>query len=236
MKTNLIYILLFKKIIPTVLMLGLFSNINVLGNTFNIPNKIGNNRIILIDPGHGGIDGGAVSKRGTIEKHINLKISLKLRDRLCNLGFQVFLTRENDSGLYTEKGELSELKQEDLNNRCEMKKSLSSIFFISIHQNFFHMSSCNGPQVWYSENHESWRMAHIIQNNLNQDLGYYLRNEMEAKELYKVLRCYKEIPSILIECGFLTNPEDEKKLITNFYQDKIASSITKSIEEYFNHL
>ena len=193
-------------------------------------------KLILIDPGHGGMDGGAMSKRGTVEKHINLSISLKVRDKLEDLGYEVIMTREEDNGLYTESRNIYKMKKEDLNKRCNMKRNSNCDLFISIHQNFFPDNSCCGPQIWYSKNEESNIFAHITQENFNYDLGYNKRIEKEEGNAYKILRCYTNIPSVIVECGFLSNPKEEELLKTEIYQDKIASSIVKSIQEYYDSI
>ena len=203
-------------------------------NVFATPNQMDSAKVILIDPGHGGIDGGAMSKRGTLEKHLNLNISLKVRDKLKGLGYQVIMTREEDKGLYTQNGNIYKMKKEDLNNRCNMKRNSNCDLFISIHQNFFEDSSCYGPQVWYSKNEESSTFAHIVQKNFDYDLGNNERIEKAANNDYKILRCYTNIPSVIVECGFITNPKEEKMLKNEIYQDKIASSIIKSIKEYYD--
>lgn len=203
-------------------------------NVFAIPNQMDSIKIILIDPGHGGIDGGAMSKRGTVEKHLNLNISLKVREKLKELGYQVIMTREEDKGLYTESRDIYKMKKEDLNNRCDMKRNSNCDLFISIHQNFFVDSSCHGSQVWYSKNEKSSILAHIIQENFNYDLGYNKRIEKEAGNDYKILRCYTNTPSVIVECGFITNSKEEEMLKNEIYQHKIASSIVKSIKEYYD--
>ncbi|MFD3155654.1 N-acetylmuramoyl-L-alanine amidase CwlD [Haloimpatiens sp. FM7330] len=209
--------------------------INVkISKVINVDKKV-EPKIILIDPGHGGIDGGAVSKNGTVEKHINLKISLKLRDELNKKGYKTVMTREEDKGLYSDKGSIRNKKVEDLNNRCKLKESSKCDMFISIHLNKFQQSKYYGAQVWYSKNIDSKKLAEITQKNLIDHLNNgNTRKCKPAKDLYKVLRCYDKIPSILIECGFLTNPQEEQKLKSSKFQDDIAKSIAKSIEEYFN--
>lgn len=223
-------------IISTFLLALLVWNLNNAFNVFAAPTQLDSIKLILIDPGHGGIDGGAVSKIGTVEKHLNLSISLKVRDKLKDLGYQVIMTREEDNGLYTEGRNIYKMKKDDLNNRCEMKKTSNCDLFVSIHQNSFVDSSCNGPQVWYSSNNESCIFAHIVQENLNYDLGYNKRLEKGAGNDYKILRCYTNIPSLIVECGFITNPIEEGTLKTEVYQDKIASSIVKSINEYYDYI
>lgn len=193
------------------------------------------NKIILIDPGHGGIDGGAVSQTGTMEKDINLKISLKLRERLVKDGYKIIMTREEDKGLYTDEGKIRKKKIEDLNNRCQIKKDTQCDMFISIHLNMFQESKYYGAQVWYSRNKDSQRLAKIIQDNLKKDLD--INNNRQAKpalDSYKVLRCNDDMPGVLVECGFLSNPAEEQKLKSEEYQNKIAESIENSIKFYYN--
>ncbi|OFI06855.1 germination-specific N-acetylmuramoyl-L-alanine amidase precursor [Clostridium acetireducens DSM 10703] len=225
-------------VILVVIIMGLvgitYTNFKYSIFTFN--NKLMNNKkIILIDPGHGGVDGGAVSKRGTVEKDINLKISLKLRDKLKDKGFNVVMTREEDKGLYKEKGSLRKKKVEDLTNRCNMKKESNCDVFISIHLNMFTQEKYYGAQVWYANNEDSKKLASIIQQNFKKDLDKNnKREEKPAMNSYKVLKDSEEIPSVLVECGFLSNLLEESKLKSDSYQDKIAESICKSIVEYFN--
>ena len=218
--------------ILTTLISVFFQNLYSGTKFFAASTNINGNKLILIDPGHGGVDGGAVSQNGTIEKYLNLNISLKVRERLEKLGYQVLMTREEDKGLYTKDSDINKMKIEDLNNRCKMKRESNCDLFISIHQNFFIQSNCYGPQIWYSKNEESCKLALIIQENLNKDLNFNKRKVKEANDAYKVLRCYTNIPSVIIECGFITNPDEENKLKNEVYQGKLADSIAKSINEY----
>ncbi|AOZ77391.1 N-acetylmuramoyl-L-alanine amidase [Clostridium pasteurianum] len=198
--------------------------------------KVDDKKIILIDPGHGGMDGGAISKNGTVEKNINLSISLKLKKHLEKEGFKVVMTREEDKGLYSDSGKIRKKKNEDLENRCKMKEDSNCDMFISIHLNMFPQSKYYGSQVWYSSNPNSEKLAHIIQENFRGDLkDDSKRIEKAALNSYKILRCGKDIPSVIVECGFLSNPSDESKLKTEDYQQKIADSLLKSIKVYYNN-
>ncbi len=213
--------------------IDIFSSARVLGS-YDTAAGCDNKNIILIDPGHGGIDSGAVSKDGVMEKEINLKISNKLKNKLTKRGYKIFMTREGDNGLYTEEGRVRKKKIEDLNNRCKLKESTKCDMFISIHLNMFPQSKYYGAQVWYSKNENSKKLAAILQNNLINDLDKNNnRKEKAALNSYKVLRCKYDIPSVLIECGFLSNAEEKNKLIKDEYQDKIAESIAKSIDKYY---
>lgn len=183
--------------------------------------------IILIDPGHGGIDGGAKSKNGTIEKNINLLISTKLKKSLEDAGYIVYMTREEDS-------QLSSKKAKDLNARCQMKTDTKCDVFISIHQNMFPQANCFGAQVWYASNDVSKLLAEGIQSSLKETVDdNNKRVAKAAKEQYKILRDGYEGASILVECGFLSNYEEEQKLQTDEHQDKIVKGITNGINKYF---
>lgn len=199
-------------------------------------NKTQNGKVItvLIDPGHGGIDGGAQSKNGTCEKDINLNISKKLKSMLNNNGYKVVMTREEDVGLYDENKTVRQKKIQDLNNRCKMKKDSNCDIFMSIHLNMFPESKYSGAQVWYSKNPQSQEIASIIQENLKNDIDpNNNRKEKPALNSYKVLRCNDDMPSVLIECGFLSNPAEEQKLKTDAYQSSIAKCLYNSIDQYF---
>ena len=185
--------------------------------------------IILIDPGHGGIDGGAKSKNGTIEKDINLAIAKKLKTNLENSGYVVYMTREEDS-------ELSKKKANDLTQRCKMKKDTKCDIFISIHQNMFPQASCFGSQVWYSSNESSKVLAEDVQNSLKEIIqDHNKRIPKAAKEQYRILRDGYEGACVLVECGFLSNNEEEQKLKSDEHQDKIVKGIISGVNKYFEN-
>ena len=129
-----------------------------------------NKKIILIDPGHGGFDGGAKSKAGTIEKDINLQISLKLKEDLEGQGYLVFLTREADEDLGNGGKTIREKKREDLKKRRDMKVETKCDIFISIHQNMFSEAKCYGAQVWHSSNEVSKKLADNVQEGIKGDV------------------------------------------------------------------
>lgn len=189
-------------------------------------NKIQN--IVLIDPGHGGIDGGAKSKNGTIEKDINLAISTKLRKQLEDQGYKVYMTREEDS-------ELSSKKAKDLGARCQMKKDTKCDIFISIHQNMFPQASCFGAQVWYSSNNDNSKvLAENIQSSLKETIDdKNKRVPKAAKDQYKILRDGYEGACVIVECGFLSNYEEEQRLKSDEHQSKIVEGIISGVNKYF---
>lgn len=190
-------------------------------------------KIILIDPGHGGRDGGGSSKSGVVEKEVNLEISLKLREKLKEMGYEVIMTRDCDKGLYSPSAKNK--KKEDLANRCKLKKDSNCDLFISIHQNMFPESKYYGAQVWYTDNAYSKKLARMVQENLKMDLSdNNNRLEKAARDDYRILRCQAERPGVLVECGFLSNTEEAQKLAKNDYQQKIADSLAGSINKFFN--
>lgn len=184
-------------------------------------------KVILIDAGHGGIDGGAKSKNGTVEKDINLVISQKLKERLEGQGFKVVMTRNEDK-------EISTKKVQDLNARCKMKQESKCDVFISIHQNKFTQESCYGAQVWYASNEKSEKLATNIQESLKEKVDdNNKRLAKDAKEQYKILRDKYDGACVIVECGFLSNNKEEERLKSEEHQNKIVDGICVGVEKYF---
>lgn len=191
-------------------------------------------KVILIDPGHGGVDGGAQSKSGTIEKGINLEISKKLKTNLESKGYKVVMTREDDNGLYSKGTTIREKKREDLKKRCEMKKEVSCDVFISIHQNMFAQSKCYGAQVWHASNDKSAMLAKNIQSSLKETINdNNNRIEKAAGDAYLILRDNYDGASVIVECGFLSNPEEDIRLKSEEHQNKIVEGLSLGIDKYF---
>lgn len=183
--------------------------------------------IIVVDPGHGGIDGGAKSLNGTIEKDINLEISNKLKKRLEEEGYKVYLTREEDK-------ELSTRKVKDLDERCNIKKETKCDIFISIHQNKFTKASCFGAQVWYADNEKSTKLGNLIQQSLKENVDDgNTREAKNAKAQYRILRDGYDGACVIVECGFLSNSAEEERLKTKEHQDKIIKGILQGVNNYF---
>ena len=193
-------------------------------------------KLILIDPGHGGYDGGA-EVNGVKEKDINLNISLLLKEALVKAGFEVMMTREKDEALKLDNSKFKTRKSEDLAARCKIKSDSNCDVFISIHMNIFTESQYSGGQVWYSRYPESRKLAELIQGNFKKYIDD--KNQRLAKpalDAYKMLRSADTMPGVIVECGFLSNPDEEKRLRNTDYQKNIAESIAKSIEEYFTNI
>ncbi|MBU5425724.1 N-acetylmuramoyl-L-alanine amidase CwlD [Tissierella pigra] len=195
------------------------------------------NKVIAIDPGHGGVDPGAVSKNGIKEDEINLQIALKLKRLIEQSGGIVVMTRFEDEGLYTSESKtLRQMKREDLFNRKEIVNGSNSEIFISIHLNSFIRPTYYGAQTFYNKDSEgSQQLALIIQKELKNILDKDNNRQPQVRDDIFILN-EVNIPSVLVECGFLSNSNEEKLLINESYQEKIAWAIYVGIMNYFNEL
>ena len=193
------------------------------------------NRIIVIDPGHGGLDGGAVAKDGTSEKNINLNISLYLKDLLEKSGCKVIMTRKTDVSLHNdENSSVKEKKRSDLINRRNLANSSNADLLISIHLNYFQQEKYSGAQVFFERNHkESEIIASILQQALIEKLDKENKRVAHKLDSKKILFEELKIPGVIVECGFLSNIEESRKLKDKNYQKKVAQAIYTGICNYF---
>lgn len=230
MKTKRLMIVI---IIFTLLLTAFFTfsrNKDVTTMSFPITNKV-----IVIDPGHGGVDPGAISTGGIVEKHINLEIAMKLKRLLEQCGTVVVLTRDEDEGLYTEKSTTyRQKKNEDLRNRRIMTNEINPDIFITIHLNSFPQSRYYGAQTFFKKgSKEGEDLAKLIQEELKNVLDKNNNRVPQSRNSIYLLREVKSL-SVLIECGFLSNPREANLLADNVYQEKIAWSIYTGIIRYLN--
>ena len=189
---------------------------------------------IVIDPGHGGVDGGAVGVDGIVEKNINLNISLAMRDLFVVNGFDVVMTRETDISIHDEgiKGTRKQ-KTSDLHNRLAIAHEHPDTIFISIHQNKFGDSRSHGTQIFFGPNApESEALAQITQERFRTFLQP--ENTRQKKKAGKnlFLMYTAKCPAILIECGFLSNAQEAALLSQTEYQYKVAFTALCSVLEY----
>lgn len=177
---------------------------------------------------------GAESSNGTTEAEINLKIALKLQNLLEQSGCTVLLTRSDENAIYdAESDTIREKKVSDLNNRVKLGNESSADIFVSIHLNKIAESQYDGWQTFYKKGSEdSKNLATYIQNNLNEAIQKE-NNRTPAQLTTVYLMKHVEIPITIVECGFLSNPEEEKLLLTDEYQDKLAWGIYNGIADYF---
>ncbi|MCL2311550.1 MAG: N-acetylmuramoyl-L-alanine amidase [Firmicutes bacterium] len=193
--------------------------------------------LVIIDPGHGGEDGGAVGHDGIVEKEINLKIALCLRDILQFSGYETVMTRDKDKAIYDNSAiKLRQKKVSDLRNRLAIlrKNSSADSIFVSIHQNKFPNEKYFGTQIFYSEgNPLSEDLAIKVRENIIEQIQPKNTREIKRATSKIFLLNNSEIPSITTECGFLSNPEEAKKLSDETYQSKIAMCIFLGINDFF---
>ncbi|WP_297435235.1 N-acetylmuramoyl-L-alanine amidase CwlD [uncultured Clostridium sp.] len=192
-------------------------------------------KVILIDPGHGGIDGGAVSSSGVIEKDVNLSIGLKLKEVLEDGGYKVYMTRDEDKGLYTEGKTIREKKREDLASRVKLKNSTDADIFISIHQNTFPEAKYKGMQVWYAQNSpDSKALADLMQASFKESLdSSNVRMPKDAGTQFRVIRNPSKAASVIVECGFLSNPDECVLLVDESYQKDFADILKISVDNFY---
>lgn len=194
-------------------------------------------KTVIVDAGHGGDDGGAIGIDGTVEKDINLDIALKLEKILKFYGFNVIMTRTQDvmtcdDGLDS----LRKRKISDIHNRFELMRKNPDAIFISVHQNKFEDSSQHGTQVFYSGNDErSKELAEAIQASVT--LTLQRKNDRVVKKsgsgIY--LLYHAKIPAVLVECGFISNSDEVKKLKDESYRMKLAILIADGLLKYLSN-
>jgi N-acetylmuramoyl-L-alanine amidase len=233
-------IILSKKRIGTItaiLLVALFAftfQTAKLNNTVQTVSLPVSNKVIVVDAGHGKPDEGAQSSNGTTEAETNLRIALKLQTLLEQSGATVILTRSDENAIYDlDKTTLRQKKISDIHNRVKIGNESSADIFVSIHLNKIPQSQYYGWQCFYKQNDEkSTNLAKSIQANLNDAIQK--ENKRVAMKLDSVyIMKHVEIPISIVECGFLSNPEEEAKLLTDEYQDKLAWGIYNGIMDYF---
>ncbi|MWV47417.1 N-acetylmuramoyl-L-alanine amidase CwlD [Paenibacillus sp. HJL G12] len=191
-------------------------------------------KVIALDAGHGGPDGGAVSKQGVIEKDVNLAIALYLRDYLQQAGALVYMTREGDYDLADAdtKG-YSKRKTEDLKQRAKVIQDTKADLFLSIHLNSFPSSRWSGAQTFYYPNHpDNEGLAELIQDEIKRNLGNTDRIAKTVDTVY-LLQALK-MPAALVELGFLSHPQESQLLRDENYQRKIAAAVYKGMLRYLS--
>ncbi len=189
---------------------------------------------VIVDPGHGDFDGGTQSESGIIEKDVNLEISLKLKEMLCLSGYNVVMTRSDDTVLNDKDAvTIRQKKSTDLKNRLKLIESYPDCIFISIHQNYFTESKYSGTQVFYSGNNpESETLANAIQQSVieNVQTDNTRQTKKSGSEIFLLYKA--QCPAIMIECGFLSNENETQMLTDEQYQKKLVAAIVAGIIKY----
>lgn len=191
-------------------------------------------KTVVIDAGHGAPDEGAQSSNGTTEAQTNLKIALKVQNLLEQSGCTVILTRSDENAIYDlDATTLKQKKISDIHNRVKIGNESSADIFVSIHLNKIPQSQYYGWQCFYKANDDnSIKLAKQLQENLNESIQK--ENNRVAMKLDTVyIMKHVEIPISIVECGFLSNPEEEKQLLEDSYQNRLAWGIYNGIQDYF---
>ncbi len=197
-----------------------------------------NGKTIVIDAGHGEPDGGAVGANGTVESVLNLAVAKKLKGQLEKRGFTIIMTRQDENELYTEKSaSIKEKKREDMKKRVEIINGSDADMLVSIHMNIYKDSKYRGAEVLYAEKFENaLLLAELIQAEINAiDPENQTRSVHKADSGLYIMK-NAEIPAVLVECGFISNPEEERLLKDKDYQERIAAGICDGITEYYRSI
>lgn len=189
---------------------------------------------VILDAGHGGEDGGASTADGVLESGINLEIALRLRDLLAFVGIDTQMIRDTDTAVYSgDCRTISQKKVSDLKNRAAMVNAVENGLLVSIHQNYFEQTKYCGAQVFFAKTDGSKALAERIQQSLRENVD--AANHRQCKPSQSVyLMEHIECTGVLIECGFLSNYEEAKRLQTDAYQKKLSAAICGAITEYLS--
>lgn len=188
-------------------------------------------KTVVIDAGHGSEDPGKIGINNVLEKDINLQIAKKVRDLLLEKGIEVVMTREDDAGFYNESN--SNKKAADMKKRVDLINQTKPSLVVSIHQNSYHEESIRGAQVfYYTHSREGEQAAKLMQEELRT---FDRDNQRQAKNngTYYMLK-RTEVPTIIVECGFLSNMEEAEKLKSEDYQNQISGAICAGITKWLD--
>lgn len=187
---------------------------------------------IVIDPGHGGNDPGKVAINSALEKDVNLAIALKLKKYLEQEDMEVVMTRQEDKGLYEETD--SNKKVHDMKNRLAIMEGAKPALVVSVHQNSYPEESVSGVQVfYYRDSAEGKRAALLMQEQMIATLQPAKEREAKENSTYYILK-KTTVPTIIVECGFLSNQEEADRLTSEDYQERVAWAIHLGIMRYIN--
>lgn len=190
-------------------------------------------KCIIIDPGHGGEDGGATSCAGILESKYNLEISLKLNDLLQMMGYNTKMIRTTDISIYTQGNSIAQKKVSDLKQRVNIANNTKNAYVISIHQNYFSDSRYSGTQVFYAPTGNSKELAAALQKQVATHIQKENKRTIKkASGIY--LMEHIQCSGVLIECGFLSNQSEEAKLRDPSYQNDLCCVIATSLSNFLD--
>ena len=230
----MMYLILSKKTVAViVLFVFFFSSFAIIRSHTGSLSK-GGEVTVIVDAGHGLPDGGAVGIGGAVEQKINLEIAKKLREVLEAKGIKVIMTRETENGLSTLKNaSIRKMKVDDMRKRLAIMKKSDADLFISVHINSYQNESASGLRVFYSANSEEIKpLAESIQERM-ADVTNAKTSVVKAADRKLYLMKNPPVAAILLECGFLSNPEEEKKLCSDEYRSRLAWAVADAVEKYY---
>ena len=189
---------------------------------------------IVIDAGHGGVDGGATSCTGVLESQINLEIALRLDDLMHLLGYDTVMIRKTDTSVYTQGQTIAAQKVSDLKERVRIVNQTENAILISIHQNTFSDSRYGGAQVFYAKTEGSEQLAKKLQEQFVSTVNPGSRRQAKKSNGIYLME-HIQRPGILVECGFLSNAAEESRLRDQEYQKKLGAVIATSVSQYLSN-
>lgn len=232
MKTRKGWILVYGIIIAGVILMAHWGSMAVTVISENIP--VERNRRIIIDAGHGGVDGGATSCTGLLESAYNLDIALKLNDLFHLLGYDTVMIRTTDISVYTRGESIAQKKISDLKERVRIANETEGAILLSIHQNNFSDSRYSGAQIFYASTEGSSELARQMQSTMIRALNPG-SNRQSKKSDGVYLMEHIVCPGILIECGFLSNVREEALLRSREYQQKLCCVIASTVDAFLSN-
>jgi len=188
---------------------------------------------IILDAGHGGEDGGAVSCTGVLESYINLDIALRLQDLFHLLGYDTKMIRTADTSVHIQGETIAARKASDLKERVRIINEAENALLISIHQNHFPDGRYSGAQVFYASNEQSKTLASQLQTSFVQTINTGSNRKVKPCSGVYLME-HVQCTAVLIECGFLSNPQEEAKLRSENYQKAICCVIASSVSNYLD--
>ena len=216
-------------LLTSILLLAMVGSRAVTVMTVNAP--IENKRTVIVDAGHGGVDGGAVSCTGVSESMVNLDIALRLNDLMHLMGINTVMIRETDCSVYTKGETIAQKKISDLKERVRIVNSTPNAVLISIHQNHFTDDRYSGAQVFYAPTDGSRALAESMQSTFVKTINQTSHRQIKKADGIYLMQ-HIQCPAALIECGFLSNKNEEYKLRTKEYQQQICSVIACCVSNY----
>ncbi|MBE6775673.1 MAG: hypothetical protein E7543_05720 [Ruminococcaceae bacterium] len=239
MKSGLYLTLNFKKTLSVSVTVVLFFTLVMIANltrdlSDTVSGKADGLPVIVIDAGHGGEDGGTQSADGTLEKEINLAISIKLDEILRNKGFETVMIRSDDRMIYDSSASTQrEKKVSDIHNRLKIVEKNEDCVLLSVHQNYFPESKYSGAQVFYSKNNpDSKLLAQEIQGAIVSSLQPDNSRQIKESGTDIYLLYHSQVPSVMVECGFMSNEAEAERLRSEEYQQNMAQAIADGLIKF----